>query len=435
MQAEAVFTARVVDVTAEVLTDKALAGVYTTVTFEIEEVFTGPALDESLDRDDSSDAESDEELNLAEQGRLSLDFLGGEAPGDRRLLVAGSPAWRTGEDVLVAAHLDPDLASPLVGFRQGVWRLSGDAYVDEDGQSLSIDAAGRLVRGELPALPAEVLQAVRRLFEEGPLDPETEAAAEVETEEVEGEPETEPEAEPETEPELEDPAAEPETAASEAGEPEAEEHAIEEPTVEEPTVEEPTTPAEPLSVTYRVDDAGGPLLLSDAVTDAAEDWRAAVGEALDLTASDTSSNEFGYGPVGLFSPATLSLTLVDADGVRVVVSPAAGEASAAALHHELGLLLGLPAGGPGVMAMAVSAGRSPPGAAEAAELQAVSRFPPADLSRDGVVDFLDLLEFSQNYGSTGLNLAGDLDADGDVDDDDLEVLKESYGFTPPRSAP
>src|SRR5690606_22446000 len=125
-QAEVVFTARVVDVVAELRDDKALPGVYTSVTFQVEEVLKGFGVGEVLTPDDDAGPGPDEpsdddplEENALESppDDLELDSLGGEAPGDRRLLVAGSPVWRTGETVLIAAYLEPDLASPLVGFR------------------------------------------------------------------------------------------------------------------------------------------------------------------------------------------------------------------------------------------------------------------------------------------------------------------------------
>src|SRR5690606_32035026 len=142
--------------------------------------------------DGSAPNGSAEDDDLAElpPDSLELTFLGGEAPGDRRLVVAGSPSWRTGETVLVAAYDDPDLASPIVGFRQGLWRLVGDAFVDEDGRGLGLDAAGRLVRSDLPAAPAEVLSAVRAVVageapdedvDEGGTDAETSEQSEDES--------------------------------------------------------------------------------------------------------------------------------------------------------------------------------------------------------------------------------------------------------------
>lgn len=433
-QADVVFTARVVDVTAAVRDDKAFDDVYTTVRFDVEEVFRGygtgtspdpdPAQGEdSADPNDQNDQDDPEDADddgvVGPPTTIELDFLGGEASGDRRLLVAGSPSWRTGETVLIAAYLDPDLASPLAGFRQGVWRLTNDAFIDVDGRPLGLDPNGRLARTDLPGAPAEVLAAVEALLSgEAPVvDPEPEAPAAAVAEQADDEPAA---------------AAEPDAPTAPPAETE-EEPAAESP--ETPAAAEDDGPVEPIAVAYRVDDAGGPLLLSDAVATAAAEWEALAGEVVELTAVAAAENEFGYGEPAMFSPETLSLTLVrgggPSEGVTALLSPAAGELLERALRHELGLMLGLPAGGLGVMSMAVADSASLAGEAELAELAAVNRYGPADLSRDGAVDFLDLLEFAVAYGRSGLNLPGDLDADGDVDDDDLAALRESYQLTPP----
>ncbi|HZJ10568.1 MAG TPA: hypothetical protein VFD39_12790 [Trueperaceae bacterium] len=430
--ADVVFTARVVDVTAAVHADKAYEEVYTTVSFAVEEVLRGYGVRMRPDQvppaaggGDQGDPDLDDPAETPDPDELAgppdtieLDFLGGEAPGDRRLLVAGSPTWRTGETVLVAAYLDPNLASPLTGFRQGLWRLSDDAFIDVDGRALGLDPNGRLVRTDLPGAQAAVLEAIRSLLSgEAPSEA---PAAEDDAGEVPEEPAVEvPEEPPLDEEPLQEPGEEPRDQADA-------------PPGEAPAEDQPT---EPVVVTYSVDDAGGPLLLSEAVAEAAATWQEISAGAAVLSAANTAPFTLTYGDMALFSPETLSLTLVSdapsAGEVTALLSPAAGEWLPRAVHHELGLLLGLPAGGPGVMAMAVEAPAALPGEAELAELSAVNRFAPGDLSRDGVVDFPDLLEFALAYGRTGLNLPADLDGDGDVDDDDLALLREDYQLTEP----
>lgn len=448
-RADLVFTGRVVDVVAEFREDKAYPGVYTTVTFDVDELFRGFGLgepespdDDAADGSQDESPEDDVDLDLIElqNERLELDFLGGTAPGDERLIVAGSPTWRTGETVLVAAHLEPDLASPLVGFRQGLWRLVDDAYVDADGLGLGLDPSGRLARTDLPGAPAEVLAAVRAVISgELPPEPASEETAEDSAEETsEAQPEEVPE-EPAAEPDgPEAPPAEPAEPGTPADEPEQpEEPDTPEAEPEEPQPDEPGAategPVEPIAVSYRVDDSGGPLLLSDAVTAAVTEWRSLAGDAVLLSADSGASNALAYGPAALFPPDTLSLTLVDETGaVTALLSPAAGDLLGRALHHELGLILGLPSGGTGVMAMAVDDGAAVPSGDDLQALLAVNRYLPADLSQDGTVDFDDLLLFAINHGRSGLNLPGDLDRDGDVDDDDLEILRQDYRLTPPR---
>src|SRR5690606_4897918 len=97
--ADAVLTATVADVTARV--DD--AGVWTVVTLEVREWLT-----------DDPRAGEDE----APRETVVIEVLGGEAEG-RRLIVAGGPTWRPGDEVLVALHADSGLATPVVGFSQG----------------------------------------------------------------------------------------------------------------------------------------------------------------------------------------------------------------------------------------------------------------------------------------------------------------------------
>jgi len=190
-------------------------------------------------------------------------------------------------------------------------------------------------------------------------------------------------------------------------------------------------------VDYGVDDSGGPLLLSDEVGRAAASWSQAVAGAVDLTLDRTtdSRNVLRYGTETLLGPDTLSLTTVTAGGsVTVYLSPDAGGLARTALLHELGVIMGVPEGGDGVMATALKVPLDSPSAADVAELVAVSRFEPADLTRDGTVDFYDLIALAEAYGGTGVNLAGDLDGDGVVDDADVEALRQRYQFGPPDRA-
>src|SRR5690606_20764906 len=98
--------ARIVDVTAELRSSGTVEEVFTTVTFDIDQVLAGLPFDDGDDPESGAEESDDESNSLSAQGTFTLDFLGGEASGDRRLLVAGSPVWRTGDDVLVAAYLD-----------------------------------------------------------------------------------------------------------------------------------------------------------------------------------------------------------------------------------------------------------------------------------------------------------------------------------------
>lgn len=379
--ADAVLTATVADVTARV--DD--AGVWTVVTLEVREWLT-----------DDPRAGEDE----APRETVVIEVLGGEAEG-RRLIVAGGPTWRPGDEVLVALHADSGLATPVVGFSQGLWRSVDGGLVDPGGRYLALDPGGALVRADGSTPAPTVLDAVRlALAGEAPAPAEP----------GEGEP-------------------------GEAGAPPEEgEVAGEDDGPAGAAPEGAAAPARPVAASYRVDDAGGPLLLSDKVAAAAAAWEALAPGLVELTESADAGHLFAYGDEALFGPGVLTLTLVEDGRVRVLVRPEAHPSLDAALRHEVGALLGLPPADAGVMAMALADPAAAPGPAELAELAALAAFEPADLDRDGVVGFGDLLELAASYGRTGVNLPADLDGDGDVDDDDVALLRRAYAFAPPAGA-
>lgn len=404
-RADAVLTARV----ADVRTESRDQYVWTVVTLDATEWLTD---------DPAQDDDADEPAEPRDT--LELEFLGGES-GGRRLLVAGSISWDPDSEVLIAIYEQAGSASPVVGFRQGMWRIADDGLTDPDGRALALDAAGRLVRADRPAAATTVLDAVRLALEGEAPAPQEEAGEPEETEPV-----------PET-------AAPPDGERTDGEGPEGdaaeEEPADGERPPADPTAPDspvaPAVPTETIARSYAVDDAGGPLLLSDRLETAAAAWESLAPGAVDLTASSSAEHRFAYGEDALFGPDLLSLTLVEEGGVDVLVRPDDHQSVDAALRHELGVLLGLGPSATGVMSMAVATDDVAPGDVELAELAAISAFAPEDLDRDGVVGFGDLLELAAAYGRSGLNLPGDLDGDGDVDADDLAVLRQAYTFSPP----
>ncbi len=390
-RADAVVTAEVDDVRTEARDEF----VWTVVSLDVTEWLTDdPGLE---------DAEDEEDAEEQPRETVTLEFLGGEAEG-RRLLVGGAVTWVPGEEVLVAFRQEEGAASPIVGFRQGLWRVRDDALVDADGRYLSLDANGRLVTADRPEPASAVLEAVRSGLDGGepPAQDETEAqgsAAEDATQDD----------------------APPDAAAAEDGE-----------DVGEVEVAGPAAPTETVRRAYSVEDGGGPLLLSDRLESAASSWESLAPGTIELVASDDAEHRFAYGEEELFGPDLLSLSLVDDGRVEVLIRPEEHPALDAALRHELGALLGLGPSSSGVMAMAVEGGGELPGEAELAELAAIASFVPQDLDRDGVVGFGDLLELAAAYGRSGLNLPADLDGDGDVDDDDVAVLRQAYVFASPE---
>jgi hypothetical protein len=410
LRADLVFYGTVSDVVSE---NRAGVG-WTLVTLRVDELLAGFGYDPATAAEERGSADEPRgPLDPAEvaPATVTLAFLGSEAAG-AELLVSGAPDWRFEESFLVAAYEQEGLASPLVGFRQGLWRIEDEGFVDLDGLALAIADDGNLVRAEHGATTTQVVRAVQGVLNGTVTPPDT----------LEG-----------------------------AGAPgEADESATLEDASPEDTQADPQTEPEggsqgdelvtvrTIEVDYQVDDSGGPLSLSDKAADAAAAWTSAVANAIELhlTQVQGSSNRLQYGTDELLGPDTLSLTTVGPGGaVTAYVSPSAGELAQAVIVHELGVIIGLPEGGDGVMARALTTSLAAPSTADVAELLALGRFEPADLTRDGTVDFYDLIALAETFGATGVNLAGDLDGDGTVGAADIDVLRSTYRFTAPGQPP
>ncbi len=425
---------------------------WTEVTFRAEEwlAWEGAAIDR---------ADPPEDLPAT----VTLEFLGG-ADGSEQLTVSGVPQFRVGQSVLLFAYDGRGLASPVVGVRQGAWTLDVRGARDELGEYLRVTSAGRLTRGPTGSGLDEVLDAVSALLDAGTLptqpvdeEPATEEAepgepTESRTEEPEPEePTTEEPADPETtDPET----ADPETGEPQTGEPQTADTETADPEAGEPTADATAPQAQPadtqIVVSFSVDESGGPLLLSTAVGSAARAWETAAPGLVTFVDADAAAEPeapatgsaathlIAYGDPNLFGPDALSFTLVRAGtaATEVLVSPSAGELLHPVLLHELGVLAGLPEGGAGVMASAVTADATAPAPVDVEALRALQVFRPEDINRDGVVDFYDLAALAEAFGSRGVNLAADVNGDGVVDDRDLAAVQRAYQFLPPaESAP
>lgn len=83
-------------------------------------------------------------LTDAGPSEVRLAFLGGQAAGVAPRQVAGFPSFAVGERMLMATYGDDsEAASALVGVTQGLWRDDGEAWRDEAGEALAVDADGR----------------------------------------------------------------------------------------------------------------------------------------------------------------------------------------------------------------------------------------------------------------------------------------------------
>ena len=97
-------------------------------------------------------------------GPVELAFLGGSVPGGPALTVSGMPQFETGEKVLVFAY-DQAYASPIVGFRQGLWRVTPAGLRAEDGQLLSLSDGGTLVSGGAGAALDAIVTAIQKTLD------------------------------------------------------------------------------------------------------------------------------------------------------------------------------------------------------------------------------------------------------------------------------
>jgi len=115
---------------------------WTKVSFELLEPFKG------LSEDDVS---------------LELLFYGGSPLDDPALLVSLMPQFETGQTVVIFAYQDT-YYSPIVGFRQGLWREQDAAFVSEAGERLSLGEENRLLLEGVGASPTDILQVLREVF-------------------------------------------------------------------------------------------------------------------------------------------------------------------------------------------------------------------------------------------------------------------------------
>lgn len=98
-----------------------------------------------------------------EEVSLDLLFYGGSPLDDPALQVSLMPQFEAGQTVLIFAYQDT-YYSPIVGFRQGLWREQGAGFVSETGKRLSLGDENTLLLEGVGAIPSDVLQALRDIF-------------------------------------------------------------------------------------------------------------------------------------------------------------------------------------------------------------------------------------------------------------------------------
>lgn len=205
-----------------------------------------------------------------------------------------------------------------------------------------------------------------------------------------------------------------------------------------PAASSTPTPITPPQLRVAVDASGGPSTLADDVAAAIQAWSEAAPELVSVEIAADAPSTVTYAPPALLGPDTLSLDrrVPGQPGVRIELSAKAPGEHPTVLLHEIGVLLGLPEGGAGVMALGVPATGAPtaPEASDVAALRAHLTYAPEDLDRNGTVDFHDLVLFGQAFGRVGVNLPADFNGDGKVDAADLALLEKAYTFTPPSAS-
>lgn len=98
---------------------------------------------------------------------VTLAFYGGTLASGERVQVSLMPQFEVGEAVLVLAYA-ADYYSPIVGFRQGLWRETARGLTDEAGRVLSLSEAGGLELGGAGGATEALLSALRAALEARP---------------------------------------------------------------------------------------------------------------------------------------------------------------------------------------------------------------------------------------------------------------------------
>lgn len=124
---------------------------WTVVTFAVERSLLGDILDDDGEVTDA----------------LSLAFYGGSLSDGSSLIVNEMPGFVPGEEVILLAYGEP-YYSPIVGFSQGLWRLTEAGFRDEQGRVLSLDEEGVLLPEGSGAGTEELLTALEALLEANP---------------------------------------------------------------------------------------------------------------------------------------------------------------------------------------------------------------------------------------------------------------------------
>jgi hypothetical protein len=96
---------------------------------------------------------------------VTLTFYGGTLSNGVSVSVSLMPQFREQEEVLILAY-NQDLYSPIVGFRQGLWRNSTLGLRDEIARALTLNEDGTLSLGGTGGSTADILRTLREALEQ-----------------------------------------------------------------------------------------------------------------------------------------------------------------------------------------------------------------------------------------------------------------------------
>jgi hypothetical protein len=103
-------------------------------------------------------------LGTEEDANVTLTFYGGTLSNGVSVTVNLMPQFQEQEEVLILAYND-ELYSPIVGFRQGLWRNATLGLRDEIGRALTLNEDGTLSLGGSGGSTEDILRTLREALE------------------------------------------------------------------------------------------------------------------------------------------------------------------------------------------------------------------------------------------------------------------------------
>jgi hypothetical protein len=103
-------------------------------------------------------------LATEEDANVTLTFYGGTLSNGVSVTVNLMPQFQEQEEVLILAYND-ELYSPIVGFRQGLWRNQTLGLRDEIGRALTLNEDSTLSLGGSGGSTADILRTLREALE------------------------------------------------------------------------------------------------------------------------------------------------------------------------------------------------------------------------------------------------------------------------------